>query len=168
MGLWYWICSFELLLCPYPQRFWFHLSLALTITNHRQEQNTEGPPQREVFWVNTGWVEEATSGAHFQHPQNSMATQSQWEESWRAVKRLGHYFQFWRSFVRIMSNQVLKTRRNFPICKMGPWYGGVHGKEKHCAPYHLKVLPLSWIWRKEQTKHSSENDTTGFLIWVGY
>lgn len=54
--------------------------------------------------------------------QNGNMTQSEGYQT--LVKRLDYDFKFWRSFLRITSNEVLKTRRHFPIRKMESWYRG--------------------------------------------
>ena len=51
-------------------------------------------------------------------------TVTQWEGYQMPVKRWDYDFKFWSSFVRITSNEVPKTRRHFPICKMERWYRG--------------------------------------------
>ena len=67
--------------------------------------------------------------------QNGIVTQ--WEGYQMPVKRLDYDFKFWSSFVRITSNEVLKTRRHFPICKMERWYRGSPQQRENYSPGSL-------------------------------
>lgn len=83
------------------------------------------------------------------------------------VKRLDYDFKFWRSFVRITSNEVLKTRRHFPIRKMESWYRGSPQERQIWWPLPSEGLWLFGVQRKEKKESTALGRIPrGFLSWA--